>query len=132
MIFILMPIKFTTRMHSSKMRTVHCSGHQGKGMYPSMHWACVCVCVCVCVCMHWAWGSVCPGVSAWGVCPWGCLPGGCLPRVWCLLRGVYLGVFAQGGLPGWVPTTHTLRSDTPPPVNRITDACENITLPQLR
>ena len=27
---------------------------------------------------------------------------------------------------------HALRQTTPPPVNRIIDACENITLPQLR
>ena len=87
-------------MHSSRMRTVRCSGHWG--MYPSMHWAGGCLpgvsaggSVCwgsVC------WWGVCLGVSAQGVLPRGCLPG-----------GVYRGVSA-----------------TPPaPLNRMTDDCEN-------
>ena len=50
-------------------------------------------------------GGVCPGE---GVCPGGCLPRGCLPR--------------RGGLP---------RGNTPPPVDRMTGSCENITFPQL-
>ena len=35
-----------TRMHSSWMHTVHCSGCWGGagGMYPSMHWAGGCIC----------------------------------------------------------------------------------------
>ena len=41
-------------------------------------------------------------------------PGGSLSR----------GFLSRGGLPD--------RDPPPPPVNRITDACENITLPQLR
>ena len=87
-----------TRMHSSRMRTVRCSGHRGR----------------VCVSQHAlgrgvsAQGVSAQGVSAQGrcgVCPRGCLPGGvwpggCLPmgrgdlargRVWpggCLPRGV--------------------------------------------
>ena len=64
-------------------------------------------------------GGVCWGVSVQGgVCPGGVSAGGCLSR-W--------GVSAQvGGVcPGGVSDTHT-------PVNRITDACESITLPQLR
>ena len=61
-----------------------------------------------------------------------CLPGGCLARG-CLPRGCLAGgVFAQGGvgvcpggcLPGGACARH-------PPVNRMTDTCENITLPQL-
>ena len=83
-------------MHSSRMRTVRCSGRRGGGacipactgqggMYPSMHWA-----GGVYRSMHWA-----GGVSARG----------------CLPEGV---------------------SATPPPLDRMTDACENITLPQLR
>ena len=62
--------KMLTRMHSSRLRTVRCSGR--------------------------LWG----GVSARE----GCL-GGCLPR------GVVLYTY--------------------PPVDRMTDACENITFPQL-
>ena len=38
---------------------------------------------------------------------------------------------APGGMGGgWVVSQHALRQ-TPPPVDRITDACKNITLPQL-
>ena len=55
-------------------------------------------------------GAVWPG----GVSAWGCLSRGCLP--WgCVCPG--------GCLPGGC-LSHN-------PVNRITDACENITLPQL-
>ena len=74
-------------------------------MYPSMHWA----------------GRVYPSMHCGGVCPGGCLPGegvaakGCLPGG-CLPRGVSAPVHAG------------IR----PFVNRMTDACENITLPQLR
>ena len=45
-----------------------------------------------------------------GVCPGGCLPGGG--------GGVCPGGLPKGGI--W---------QTPPPVNRITDRCKNITLP---
>ena len=53
-----------------------------------------------------------------GVCPGGM----CLPRGISAQGGVCLGdVILEGGcLPGT------------PPVNRITDRCRNITLPQLR
>ena len=47
-----------------------------------------------------------------GVCPGGCLPGRCLPGGRGCLPQCMLGYT--------------------PPVNKITDACENITLPQLR
>ena len=69
----------------------------------------------------------CPGgcLPRGGVCPGGCLSEGCLPRG-CLPRGVSVqggvcpgeGVVCPGGCP------------PPPPVNRITNGCENITLPQ--
>ena len=65
------------------------------------------------------------GVSAWGcaqgcVCPGVCVPGDVCAQGLCLPRGVPdWGVPALGCLP------HT------PPVNRITDAFENIILPQL-
>ena len=66
-------------------------------------------------------GGVVPGPMGVGVSgPGGCTwsggvpgPGGCLTWSW-------------GGV-----SQHALRQ-THPPVNRITDACENITLPQLR
>ena len=56
------------------------------------------------------------GVSApGGVCSWGCLlgEGGCLPLV-------------SGG--GGVVSQHAMEQTTP--VNRMTDRCKNITLPQ--
>ena len=71
-------------------------------MYPSMHWAGGCVYPS----MHWA-GGVCLG----GVCP-----GGVSAQ----------GVSAQGGVcRGGLPKCML---GYPPLVNRITDACENITL----
>ena len=55
------------------------------------------------------------GLSAQsGVSAQGCPPGGCLPR-----RRVYV-------------SQHALKQTPPPPVNRITDRCKNITFPQLR
>ena len=67
-----------------------------------------------------------------GVCPGGCLP-------WEVSTcGVFAqGVFAQGGclrgewVGGGVCPVHA-GIHTPPHVNRMTDACENITFPQLR
>ena len=53
------------------------------------------------------------GVSAEGVSAWGCLPRGCLPTGCVCPRGVSARVHAG---------IH-------PPVGRMTDACENITLP---
>ena len=66
-----MPVAQTqtqTRMHSSSMRNVRCSGRCGEGVS--------------------AWGAVCPGVVCLGgdVCPGGCLPRGCLP-MGCLSIG---------------------------------------------
>ena len=43
------------------------------------------------------------------------------------------GMYAQGGVClGDVESQHALRQTPPPPVDRITDACKNITLAQLR
>ena len=52
--------------------------------------------------------------------------GGVSARGMCLPRGVCLlwGVSAQGGAPVYAGIA-------PPPVNRMTDACENKTFPQL-
>ena len=98
-----------TRMHSNRMHNVRCSGHRMPACtrQGASAWG---------VSVQWG------GVSAQGRLPRGCLPrgvsaGGCLPRG-CLARGCLLRVFCH---------THPL-----PPVNRMTDTCENITLPQLR
>ena len=154
-----------TRMHSSGMHTVRCSGHGG-GVYPSMHWSGGCVYPS----MHWergvfqheltGWGGVYPSMH-WaggclprrGVCLGGgsvCLGGKCLPGgvCWggCFPRAVFAGVSAWGVFAGRVlPKGCLLGTGVCPggclprrgclphtPVNRITDACENITLPQLR
>ena len=58
-----------------------------------------------------------------------CLPGGCLPaRGVSARQGEFAcqgGVYLRGGcLPRGVSARH-------PPVDRMTDSCENITLPQL-
>ena len=97
--------KTTTRMHSSMMHTVCCSGRPG-GVCP---------------------GGVCPGVC---VCPGGCLPrgGGKVSS-----QGGCLGVSAHGGcLPrGCIPAC--TEADPPSPWKEfLTHSYENITLPQLR
>ena len=56
-----------------------------------------------------------------GVSAWGCLPRGVSAR-WGVCLG---GLSAQRGV-----SQHEL-GQTPLPMNRITDACENITFPQL-
>ena len=68
----------------------------------------------ICCRYHWGGGvclgDVCRGVSAWG---------GCLPRggVWLEVSGQGVSVPVHAGI-------HTF-------CEQITDACENITLPQL-
>ena len=72
--------KFQTRMHSSRMYTVRCSGRP--------------------------WWCLTGGVSTGGVCPGGCLPrgvsaqSGCLPRGVSVCQGVCLP--ARGCLLRWV------------------------------
>ena len=72
------------------------------------------------------------GVYSRGVCLlWGCVcSGGCLLLGGCLLWGGVCswGVSAPWGVCGIPACTE---ADTPP-VDRITDACKNITLAQLR
>ena len=123
---ILLECILVTRMHSSRMHTdrwlpispgMHCSRGVVGGGVPSL-------------------GGV---YLVWGVCTWsgGCVPG---PRgVYLVPGGVYLvpgGVYlVLGGVPGpggctWSREVYLPRYSTP--VDRITDACENITLPQLR
>ena len=93
-----------TRMHSSRMHTIRCSGH---------------------------WGGVCPtGVSdSWGLCPRGCLSERCLPSG----RAVSAqgdGCLPGGVCPWGVYTPWTQRQiPSPPPVNTITDRCKIITFP---
>ena len=87
-------------MHSSRVRTVHCSIRLGAGCLPGG------VCLGVSAQGVSAQGGVCLGVSAQGVsAQGGVCAGGCLPR----------GV------------------STPPPLltEFLTQACENITFPQL-
>ena len=88
-------------MHSSTMHTLRCSGRLLAGCLPSRGL---------------------PGVSDQG----GVCPGGCQPREGLSAHGVSArGVYAQRSvcLEGCLPDTH--------PVNRITDRCKNITLPEL-
>ena len=88
--------------------------------YPSMH----CMGgVCVYRSLHWT-GGVYPSMH-WA--------GGCLPRVGCLPRGVsaQCGCLPRGDLSRGVSASGLGVADTPP-VNRMTDRCKNITLPQLR
>ena len=74
--------------------------------------------------MHWA-GDVCPGVSAWGVSAQGgdCLGGVCLGG--CQPGGVYLGCLLRGCLTGGC-LPQCMLGYTPPPVDRMTDACEKL------
>ena len=94
-----------TRMHSSRMSTVRCSSRLlGRGGVSAGG-------VCP--------GGVCQGVSARAVSAGGCLPGAvCQGSVWPGSRGVCPGGVVYQGCT--------------PPVNRMTDACENITLSKLR
>ena len=93
-----------TRMHSSRMSTVRCSSR--------------------------LLGGLCPGdLSAWGVSACGGLPSGFLTRG-CLPRGLSA---QEGGvcLGGYLPGGGCLLDTQLPSVDRMTDACENNTLPQL-
>ena len=148
---------FSTRLHSSRMRTARaltvspsmlctgegCTWSRGVYLVPGGTWSGGCTC---------SWGGTwfrgCVpgprgvylvlggvpgprGVPGPGGCTWSWVggvpgPGGC---TWS--RGVYLvpggctwsrGYLVLGGVPGQVL----------PPVHRITDACKNITFPQLR
>ena len=66
-------LRAVTRMHSSRMRTICCSGHLIGGVCPGG---------------VSAWGCLPNGVSARGCLPGGSVcPGGCLSRRVCLPRG---------------------------------------------
>ena len=77
----------------------------------------------------WAWR---PGDAC--LVLWGCLPS--LGSAWLVLGGAYLvpggDCLVPRGMPAWswrVVSQHALSQTLP--MNRITDACENITLAQL-
>ena len=126
------------------MRAIRGSGRRGRGLYPTMHWARGCVYPS----MHWAGGvskqalgrgSVCwRGMSAQGVSAQG---GVCLGIV-CLGELSTLGGVCPGGvcpwrcLPSWLSAwgwvSAPVHAAINPPLDRMTDVCENITLPQLR
>ena len=68
-------------------------------------------------------GCTCPGCACQGVWSGGCGPGGCTcPGV------VPAGGARQGGACWGVPARGGLPQTCPPPVNRMTDMCKNITL----
>ena len=98
--------------------------------------------------MHCSWVGVCTWPQGVYLVPGGCtwsrevylVPGGCtwsqgvylVPGGVAGPRGVYL---VPGGVPGpggctWSRGVYLPRYSPTPPVDRITDACENITLPQ--
>ena len=111
---------FQTRMHSSRMRTARLLPYLpactalGGCTYDGVYLPRRCTCEGVCTCQ----GVYLPGgIPARGMY----LPGG-VPASGVYLLGVYLsgGCTCQGGyLPRYSP-----------PVNRMTDRCKNITLPQ--
>ena len=121
-------------MHSSRMRTICCSGRLlGGGCLASR---------------LSAQGGCLPrgrGYAQGGSAQGGCLPrgrgyaqggsaqggsaqGGCLPRGRGYAQG---GGVCPGGLPGGVFAWGCLPDPPPRPVDKITDACENITFPHL-
>ena len=123
-------------MHSSRMRTgrllpvspsMHCSGggcvsarevYLPKGGVPAR--GCTCPVECTCLGVYLPRGCTCQGgVPARGCTCWGYLPGGCT----CQRGGVPAreSVYLPRGVPVQVLA---------PSVNRMTDRCKNITLPQ--
>ena len=77
--------------------------------------------------------TVSRSIQGGGCLPWGSLPRGRVCPVGCLPRGCLLmgGVCPGGCLSrGWCLSRGCLLRYTPAPVNRMTDRCKNITLPQ--
>ena len=102
-------IIFPTRTHSSRMRTAHSSNSQGGSPHPPWE-------------QTPPWSSPPPGQTPQ-------LP----PWVWAWKPARHAGIppprpaARHAGIP---PAMH---AGIPlPPVNRITDTCKNITLPQIR
>ena len=92
----------TTRMHSSRMRTVRCSGRPGVSAQE---------------------GCLARGVSAYG--------GVCLSVYWCWDTHTPRVDTPPGSDQGGCVSQHALRH-TPLWTEFLTHACENITFPQLR
>ena len=123
--FLLTPKNlFTTRLHSIRMRTARVSpsmlcaggGDGGAGgLVPGGVWSRVCL---LWGSVYLVQGGVCSGGCTWsreGGLLWGVsAPGGCTWSWGCLLWGDLL----KGGV------------RYSPPVNRMTNRCKNITLPQ--
>ena len=84
-------LMMSTRMYSSRMRTVHCSDRLIGGVASWGRWLPKGVCLPRRVSAR---GDVCPGISAMGVSTGGggarCLPRVCLPGGGCLPGGVCL------------------------------------------
>ena len=139
----------STRMHSSRMRTARSSSRRGGD-------------VCLSACWDtplWVWLGDSPQVWAWrpptlqcgpGDPPWGrplnfppgCGPGDPPPQARPLNFPTGCGLETCKACWDTNPletcckacwdTTYNACWDTTPPLNRITDTCKNITLPQLR
>ena len=116
-----------TRIHSSRMCTVRCSGRR-EGVYPSMHWAGG-VCLPACTgqgVSAWrrvsAWGGV---FAQGGVCSSACLD---TPPPLCVCPGRFVCPSAspEGVSAEVYAGIHPLLTEF------LTHACENITFPQLR
>ena len=111
-----------TRMHSSRMRTTCSSSHLLRGCLPQ--------CMLEYTPQVWAWKP--PWVWVWRHPP-RCGPGdpprpdpSSSPWVWAWKPARHAGI-----LPLPLETCKACWDTTPSPVNRITDTCKNITLPQL-
>ena len=107
-----------TRMHSSRMHT-SCLLPISPSMHHSQGGTCP--------------GGTCPGgVPVGGTCKGGYLPEGSVPALGYLPWGTCPGGTCQGGVPTWVGCTCPRGCTCPgtPPMNRMTDRCKNITLPQ--
>ena len=138
-----------------------CGGYLLRGAVSALGgcllWGCVCSGVCVClgcvcsggvsalgVCVCSGWVSAPSGCLLWGVCSHGvcvcfgavCSQGGLLPRAsapggMSALGAFALGGVCSGGVCSWgCVSQHALRQPSLL-VNRITHACENITLPNF-
>ena len=125
-------------MHSSRMRTVRCSGRLDGGWGGGFGQGGVCQGVCVCLSRG---GCLSMGVSVWGCV---CLSGGCLSGR-CLSSGGLCLSRVQGGVcPGGVVCV-CLAGGVCPPGGSVypsmqwgrhshcgqTYTCKNITFPQL-